>query len=190
MGSYGSGRRRSRNLGDVECAARLDLRWLRRLERGNASAQWTKDLSWAVGRDARVLARCLVTQRRRPDGSGQLDIHGGASVDAQKIEIVALPMRFGGVRLYYICPKLGHRCEVLYLHEGAFASRQAHRLTYRSQSLDKLGRLRRRADTLRRRRLGGEGHRRPRSAIRLRLQDEYRSAEAGVWTEVARRLGL
>ncbi len=51
----------------------------------------------------------------------------------QRATIVVRATAFGGWRLYYLCPEQGHLCELLYLRDGRFASRQAHRLSYRSQ---------------------------------------------------------
>jgi hypothetical protein len=55
-------------------------------------------------------------------------------------------MRFGGHRLYARCPLSGRRCEVLPIVGGVVACRQVHRLAYASQSLDRLGTLRERAE--------------------------------------------
>lgn len=51
------------------------------------------------------------------------------------IDLVSTPMRFGGRRWYFLCPRLGIRCSRLHLPSGAttFASRRAYRLAYPSQ---------------------------------------------------------
>jgi len=65
---------------------------------------------------------------------------------------------FGGRRWWFICPQTGRRAAKLSLPNGAFtfASRQAYRLSYRSQRETKHDRALRRAFKLRRR-LGANG---------------------------------
>jgi hypothetical protein len=63
----------------------------------------------------------------------------------QEIQLESRPMRYGGRRYYFICPKHGRRCKVLPMVGGVFASRQAGRLTYQSQSADQIDRMRDRA---------------------------------------------
>jgi hypothetical protein len=65
---------------------------------------------------------------------------------AVSIDLVAVPMRFGGSRHYALCPVTGRRCVVLPVVGGVVASRQAHRLTYATQSMDPLDRARERRD--------------------------------------------
>jgi hypothetical protein len=43
----------------------------------------------------------------------------------QEIKLESRPMRYGGRRYYFLCPKHGRRCEVLPMARGVFASRQA-----------------------------------------------------------------
>ena len=66
----------------------------------------------------------------------------------QEIQLESRPMRYGGRRYYFLCPKHGRRCEVLPMVGGVFASRQAGRLTYQSQSADQVDRMRDRAHRL------------------------------------------
>lgn len=60
------------------------------------------------------------------------------------IQLEAVPMRFGGFRYYALCPRTLRRCQVLPVVGGVVACRQAHRLTYASQSMDRLDRVRER----------------------------------------------
>lgn len=96
----------------------------------------------------------------------------------QEIALEGRPMRYGGRRYYFICPKLGIPCEVLPSVGGGFASRQAHRLTYRSQSADDLSRLRARADKLERQLWPSDGRSKPRGRNRARLLSAWEYADA------------
>ena len=62
------------------------------------------------------------------------------------VQLVSVAMRFGGFRYYALCPQSFRRCEVLPVVGGVIACRQAHRLTYATQSLDRLDRTRERRD--------------------------------------------
>jgi hypothetical protein len=62
------------------------------------------------------------------------------------VQLEAVPMRFGGFRYYAICPRTLRRCLVLPVVGGVVACRQAHRLTYATQSMDRLGRTRERME--------------------------------------------
>lgn len=74
---------------------------------------------------------------------------------------------------------MGRRCEVLPLLDGEFASREAHAITYASQSEGELDRAYRRRDKLRGRLDGANGLTSPTGAKRERL--------AGKWREAARK---
>ncbi|UTP41435.1 hypothetical protein M9M90_09745 [Phenylobacterium sp. LH3H17] len=110
----------------------------------------------------------------------------------QSIQLAWRPMTFGGRRYYFICPRQSRWCEVLPMSGGVFASRQAHKLTYQSQSEDRLGRLRDRALRLERRVLG-KGSPKPRGQNRRRLLDEWCRADSAFETlfatTVTRRWG-
>ena len=146
MGGYLSGRHRTRNRGTVESVCRIDLRFLRRkgaLADGTLSSgslRWTRQ-------GEEVGSAGYEVNLASPD-NGQLVVsfsfRGVARRTAIKLE--AVPTRFGGHRLYARCPVSGRRCEVLPIVGGVVACRQVHRLTYASQSLDSLGRLRERAE--------------------------------------------
>ncbi|MBP7650028.1 MAG: hypothetical protein KA744_09290 [Phenylobacterium sp.] len=96
----------------------------------------------------------------------------------QTIDLVSVPMRFGGRRYYFVCPKHGRRCEVLPSVGGVFASRQAQRLTYQSQSSDQIDRLRDRAHRLEKRLWPDKGKPRPRGRNRERLLDAWERADS------------
>jgi hypothetical protein len=96
--------------------------------------------------------------------------------ERQTITIERTPCRFGGWRYYFVCPRLGHRCEVMPLLDGEFASRGAHAITYASQSEGELDRAYRRRDKLRGRLDGANGLRTPTGAKHERLAVQWREA--------------
>lgn len=134
MGSYRSGRRRTINAGTVEDHPAIDLRWLRRQAPLRSGTSTCLDLSWVHQPSNATVARCIVRFSISDDGAGYLQTSQSPTVLRQGARIVVRPTVFGGRRSYYVCPTRGHLCEVLYLRDGIFASRQAHRLVYRSQS--------------------------------------------------------
>lgn len=133
MGNSRSGRHRTSTTGTVEDHLALDLRWLRRRGFAKPSARRILDLSWVNEPSGVEYARCAVRLSLSDDCSGYIDIGPSPTVLRQRAAIVARVTAFGGRRLYYVCPEKGHLCELLYLRDGRFASRQAHRLSYRSQ---------------------------------------------------------
>ncbi len=106
-----------------------------------------------------------------------LAVEAGEAFDMQTIELTRTPCRFGGWRYYFVCPRLGHRCEVLPLLDGEFASREAHGVTYGSQSEGELDRAYRKRDKLKAR-LDGRvnGRASPTGAKRRRLTHRWRIA--------------
>ena len=146
MGGYLSGRYRTRNRGTVESACRIDLRFLRAqgaFREGSVSAgslRWLRhgEETGSVGYTADLASL----------DSPQLVVSFTYRGEAKRtaIALEAVPMRFGGHRLYARCPLSGRRCEVLPILGGVVACRQVHRLVYASQSLDGLDRVRDRMD--------------------------------------------
>lgn len=111
-----------------------------------------------------------------------------------RILIESMPCRLGGRRYYFRCPKTGRRCEVLCCVAGEFAARQAHRLTYASQSEDRLGRLARARDKAEARWRPTDGRGRPRGANREHLIERWIELDAAWEAEFAevamRRFGM
>lgn len=189
MGGYLSGRHRTRNRGTVEDACRIDLRFLRAqgaFREGSVSAG---SLRWL--RRGEETGSVGYTADLTSSDSRQLVVSFTYRGEAKRIAIAleAVPMRFGGHRLYARCPLSGRRCEVLPIVGGVIACRQVHRLTYASQSLDRLGRLRERAERCEnqlRKRLR-------RGASRQRLRDAWVNAdmafEYAFSAEALRRFG-
>lgn len=60
---------------------------------------------------------------------------------SQRIALVYTPCQFGGARAWFACPSCGGRCSLLYMRWGRFACRHCQRVSYASQSLDRLDRL-------------------------------------------------
>jgi hypothetical protein len=75
----------------------------------------------------------------------------------QRINLAVTEPHLGGIRLWFLCPITGQRARVLYLPDGQreFASREAHKLSYRSQGESHLLRSINQAQNVRAR-LGGE----------------------------------
>lgn len=172
MGGSGSGRYRTRNSGALNAARRLDIRHMRRrgLLRPGAAVDGT--MAWTRGGQdmGRVGLRLDLTN----GDSGLLTVAFKLNGEPRRQEVIiaSRPMRFGGKRFYFQCPETFRRCEVLALMGGVFASRRAHRLTYQSQSDDRLGRMRDRADRLRAQ-LWPTDRGRPRGRRRQRLESAW-----------------
>lgn len=145
MGSHSSGRYRTRNRGNVEATCRIDLRFLRKqgaLKEGRTMSgvlRWSRDgtETGSVG---------YVASLARDDRTLTVSFSRAGEHHRQVIRLNAVPMRFGGFRYYALCPRTGRQCEVLPIIGGVIACRQFHRLAYASQSMDRLGRLREKAD--------------------------------------------
>jgi hypothetical protein len=145
MGGSASGRYRTRNRGTVDAACRIDLRFLRKLgalregHTAHGTLNWTRrgepsgSMGYTVVMDPE--ARRLI-----------LSYSFKGEARTVTVQIEAVPMRFGGFRYYALCPRTLRRCQVLPVVGGVVACRQAHRLAYASQSMDRLDRLRERVD--------------------------------------------
>lgn len=145
MGGFTSGRYRTRNRGTVDAACRIDLRFLRKqgaLREGHTvsgTLHWTRRGEPSGSMGYRVVM----------DGEDRrliLSYSTGGEARTVTVQLVAVPMRFGGFRYYALCPRTLRRCQVLPVVGGVVACRQAHRLAYASQSMDRLDRLRERVD--------------------------------------------
>lgn len=145
MGGSNSGRYRTRNRGTVDAACRVDLRFLRKqgaLKEGfttRGTLRWTRR-----GEPSGSMGYTVVME---PDDR-RLILAYSTNGEARTVtvQLEAVPMRFGGFRYYALCPRTLRRCQVLPVVGGVVACRQAHRLTYASQSMDRLGRARERMD--------------------------------------------
>lgn len=145
MGGSASGRYRTRNRGTVEATCRIDLRFLRKQgalregHRTSGTLRWTRR-----GEPSGSMGYTVVMD---PDDR-RLILSYSTNGEARTVtvQLEAVPMRFGGFRYYALCPKTQRRCQVLPVVGGVVACRQAHRLTYASQSMDQVDRFRERMD--------------------------------------------
>lgn len=195
MGGYGSGRYRTRNRGNLDSAIRLDIRAMRRqgfLKPGAITSgvqRWT----WVATGEETGSVSVTVNLADPAEGSVVVRFTLNGEPRVQEIRLLSKPMRYGGRRYYFQCPRCFQRCEVMPLVGGVFASRQAQRLTYSSQSSDRLSRLRDRSWRLEKRLWPENGKRRPRGRNRERLLAEWERADSafeGLFAiEVARKFG-
>lgn len=190
MGGVNSGRRPTRHLGIVEQALALDIRALRRLGLVRSGECTIDTIFWSNGGSSALEARVRADLSDVDSATLVVTTQASCGVTEQRISVKGKPCRYGGRRFYFLCPDLGHRCEVLYLVAGRFASRKAHGLSYTVQSMDELGRARRRRRKLQDR-LAGTGHLpRPRGMNRLVLAGRLRSALREEQALYAKRLRI
>lgn len=174
MGGYSSGRYRTRNRGRVEETLRLDMPMLRRLGFLRPGAIATGPVHWTRGGERSGSITLKVDLTSLDDAHAVLTYAADGKPTVQRVQIVAEPCRFGGHRFYWLCPVVTwRRCTVLAYGAGRFASRQAQRLTYATQSADALDRLRRARDRAEARLWGKDGRGRPRGANRQRLSQRW-----------------
>ena len=176
MGGFGSGAQRSSYEGNVEDALALDIRVLRRLGVVRPGECVIDTICWSINAHERPTARLRIDLS--DDHRCTMSLKANMLDDAvsQSVEVVAVPAGFGGVRHYFLCPVSQRRCEVLYYAGGRFASRQAQRLTFSSQSMTDLSRAQCKVAKLRRR-LSGVSRRNPRSAKRKHLVERLETAQ-------------
>lgn len=179
MGGYSSGRYRTRNRGTVDGRIRLDIRALRRqgFLRPGAITAGTQRWTWVATGEEHGSVTVSVNLANPDAGLVTLTFRLDGGPREQVIRLIGVPMRYGGRRYYFLCPRQHRRCEVLPMVGGVFASRQAHRLTYQSQSHDHLGRLREKSWKLEKRLWPKDGRRRPRGRNRERLVEAWSEAE-------------
>ena len=143
MGGSSSGRYRTRNRGAVEATCRIDLRFLRKQGAFSEGRRATGTLSWNRGGTPSGSLGYTVDMDPQ-DRRLILSYSTGGEARTVTVQLEAVPMRFGGFRYYALCPRTLRRCLVLPVVGGVVACRQAHRLTYASQSMDRLDRVRER----------------------------------------------
>lgn len=173
MGGANSGRRRSIHRGAVEQFPAIDLRVLRRA--GLLSAgQCTYRGNQAP---EALCARIFIDLSDTSDASMRIVRSEDYGAMAERVAIECVPCPYGGVRCYFLCPLIGVRCEQLFLADGIFASRKAHKLTYASQSEDDLSRARRKVRKLHRQVEGDFRYARPRGRNRWRMVTDLKAAK-------------
>ena len=145
MGGSASGRYRTRNRGTVDAACRIDLRFLRKQGALKEGCRTGGTLHWSRrGEPAGSMGYTVVMDAE--DRRLILSYSTGGEASTVTVQLEAVPMRFGGFRYYALCPRTLRRCQVLPMVGGVVACRQAHRLTYASQSMDPLDRTRERME--------------------------------------------
>lgn len=177
MGGINSGRRRSTNRGAVEKHPAIDLRVLRRaglLSAGECT--YTTLHCQNQGLEA-LSVRIFIDLSDADATSIRIAGNGSDTTPKQRVAIGCVPCPLGGVRYYFLCPLEGRRCEQLFLVDGIFASRKAHRLTYASQSEDELSRAKRKLRKLYRQIGGDARYARPRGGNRWRTMQRGRAAQ-------------
>ena len=173
MGGINSGRRRSVHRGAVEQFPVIDLRVLNRAGLLKPGECTYDTLRWR-NQDLEALeVRIFVDLSDEDDAS----IRIAGDVPDQRTAIECTPCPYGGHRCYFLCPLIGIRCEQLFLVEGTFASRKAHKLTYASQSEDDLSRARRKVRKLQRQVEGDTRFARPRGRNRYLKIQEFKHAK-------------
>jgi hypothetical protein len=147
------------------------MRALRRLGFVRAGECIIDTLRWSNGGLGVATARVRVDLSDIDSATLTIRAQTHCGAIKQRVAVVATACRFGGHRFYFLCPDDGHRCEVLYLVGGRFASRRSHGLSYTVQGMDRLARVRRRRRKLRHR-LNGHGlSPRPRGSKRYILAE-------------------
>lgn len=188
MGGSGSGRYRTRNVGAITAMPRLDIRTLRREGLVKSGEIFTGTVTWSRRGVPAGQAAVQVDLTRGDVGVLTVAFALNGEAHRQEVAITSRPLPYGGQRYFFTCPDTEKPCEVLALVGDRFASRQAHRLAYWSQSEDGLGRLHRRVDALGAR-LSPEGRGRPRGRNRQRLADAWAEASAKLDNRLETALG-
>lgn len=173
MGGYSSGRYRTRNRGTVEETVRLDMPTLRRKRFLQPGRSVTGPIYWTRGGERSGAITLTVNLTNLDDAHARLAYTSNGEPIVQVVQLVADPCRFGGHRFLWLCPVTWRRCAMIACAGGRFASRQAQRLTYATQSADTLDRLKRASVKAEARALGRGGHARPRGANRERLIERW-----------------
>ena len=177
MGGVNSGRRRSIHRGAVEQYPAIDLRVLRRAALLSAGQCTYTTLHWGNQAPEALSARIFIDLSDTGDASMRIVRSEDHGVMAERVAIECVPCPYGGVRCYFLCPLIGVRCEQLFLADGIFASRKAHKLTYASQSEDELSRARRKLRKLHRQVEGDFRYARPRGRNRWRMVQGLKAAK-------------
>lgn len=184
MGGHSSGRYRTRNRGAIEQTLRLDMIQLRRLGFLRPGAVSTGPVHWTRGGERSSSITLKVDLSSLDDAHAILTYTADGDPKVQRVQMFAEPCRFGGHRFYWFCPVMTwRRCTVLAFGGGRFASRQAQRLTYATQSEDALDRLRRARDKAEARAWGKDGQPHPRGANRERLVQRWDDLDAA-WNDL------
>ncbi len=181
MGGSNSGRYRTRNRGTVDAAIRLDIRAMRRQGFIRPGAVTSGVLHWTWTATGEETGSVNITVNLTATDYGSLTVRFSLNGEprVQEVDLIGRPMKYGGRRYYFRCPKHHSLCEVLPMVGGVFGSRRAQRLTYQSQSSTQIDRLREKALKLEKRLWPGNGKCRPRGRNRERLTAAWEAADSG-----------
>jgi hypothetical protein len=177
MGGVNSGRRRSVHRGDVEHYPAIDLRVLRRARVLRAGECTYTTLQWGNQAPEALSARIFIDLSDTGDASMRILRSEDHRARLERVAIECVPCPYGGHRYYFLCPLVGVRCEQLFLADGIFASRKAHKLTYASQSEDQISRARRKVRKLHRQVEGDFRYARPRGRNRWHAVQSLKAAK-------------
>lgn len=173
MGGTNSGRKRTASRGYVEQFPVVDLRILKRARLLRHGECTYDTLRWRNQDLNTVEVRIFVDLSDADDAA----IRIAGDVTDQRAAIECVPCPFGGYRCYFLCPLNGTRCEQLFLVNGIFASRKAHKIGYASQSESDLSRARRKVRKLHRQIDGDARYSRPRGRNRWSKMQNLRTAQ-------------
>jgi hypothetical protein len=157
---------------------RLEMKRVRKCGFLRPGAASTGPMRWTRGGEPAGSINLATDLTQLGDPFALLSYSVDGEPRVQRVQIDAVPCRFGGHRFFWRCPVTGRRCLTLAYANGRFASRQAQRLTYAVQSEDRLGRIRRARDKAEARACGRDGHPRPRGRNRERLLDRWWKLDA------------
>jgi hypothetical protein len=175
MGGDNSGRRRTRNRGAIENMICLDIRTMRRQGFLRPGAVTKGFQSWSYVATGEESGSVGVTVNLENPEFGLVTVRFLLNGDprVQEISLESRRMRYGGWRYYFLCPHDQRRCEVMPMIGSVFASRQAHRVTYQSQSNDQVSRLREKASKLEKQLWAKDGKPKPRGVRQQRLIEAW-----------------
>ena len=163
----------------MDAAIRLDLRVMRRQGFLVPGAITSGVQRWHRVGTGQETGAVSVTVNLADPNAGFVVVSFSLNGDprVQEIPLASRAMRYGGRRYYFVCPKQGRRCEVMPLVGGVFASRQAQKLTYQSQSATEIDRMQDRARRLEKRLWPDKGKPVPRGRNRERLLAAWEDAD-------------
>jgi hypothetical protein len=134
-------------------------------------------MHWGNQAPEALSVRIIIDLSDTGDAAMRIVVCGDNGATIERVAIECVPCPYGGVRCYFLCPLIGVRCEQLFLADGIFASRKAHKLTYASQSEDELSRARRKVRKLHRQVEGDCRYVRPRGRNRWRMVQGLKAAK-------------
>ena len=185
MGGFSSGRYRTRNQGAMEQSLRLDIRRLRRDGFLVDGQRKSGTISWTYGHTPTGSISFTIDLRDPYERHAILRFSVDGEPRTQKAWIDAVACRYGGLRFYFLCPRINQRCEVLCGVGGVFACRDYHRLNYQTQCADRLTRLSMARQKAEARAIGLNGYPVPRGANATRLREKWIELEEAADSQLA-----